>query len=79
MFTELDQVIAEFELRPPEAAALREVFAFRNIGGEKPALDAEPAVNAGAHPVGALMAIHVLQQEFRKRRLPAVRSKDLVA
>jgi hypothetical protein len=33
---------------------------------DKPALDVDPLVALGAHPVGALMAIHVLQAEQRR-------------
>lgn len=66
MFENVDAVSAEYGLVPEDAAALREVFRFRHIDSDKPALDAEPLVNRGAHPVGALMAVHGLQQEQRK-------------
>jgi hypothetical protein len=33
---------------------------------DRPALDADPLVALGAHPVGALMAVHVLQAEQRR-------------
>ena len=77
MFTDLDAVCAEYGLGTPEAAAMREVFEFRNLDGDRPALDAEPAVRVGAHPVGALMAVHGLQQEKRAMRIPATTSHDL--
>ncbi len=66
MFENIDAVAAEYGLVPENVAALRETFRFRHINSEKPALDAEPLVTRGAHPVGALMAVHVLQQEQRK-------------
>ncbi len=66
MFENIDAVGAEYGLVPEDLAALRETFRFRHIQSEKPALDAEPLVARGAHPVGALMAVHVLQQEQRK-------------
>lgn len=66
MFEDIDAVSAEYSLDPADAAALRDVFRFRYIDSETPALDADPLVARGAHPVGALMAVHVLQQEQRK-------------
>ncbi len=66
MFEDIDAVAAEYALAPEDVAALRETFRFRHINSGKPALDADPLVNRGAHPVGALMAVHVLQQEERK-------------
>ena len=66
MFENIDAVAAEYGLGPEDAAALRETFRFRHIASGKPALDAEPLVTRGAHPVGALMAVHVLQQEQRR-------------
>lgn len=69
MFENIDAVCAEYGLVPEDVAALRETFRFRNIHSEKPALDADPLVARGAHPVGALMAVHVLQQEQRKFHL----------
>lgn len=66
MFENIDAVSAEYGLVPEDAAAVREVFRFRYIDSEKPAFDAEPLVTRGAHPVGALMAVHGLQQEQRR-------------
>jgi aromatic ring-opening dioxygenase catalytic subunit (LigB family) len=68
MFEDVAAVGADYALSAEEIEALGEVFRFRNIAGEKPALDAEPLVKRGAHPIGALMAVHVLQQEQRRRR-----------
>jgi len=77
MFRDLDTVSAEYGLGMQEAKALRTVFEFRHLDGDRPALDAEPVVSVGAHPVGALMAVHVLQQEKRAVRMPAVTSHDV--
>lgn len=66
MFEDIERVAGEYGLVPEDVEALRETFRFRHIHSEKPALDAEPLVARGAHPVGALMAVHVLQQEQRK-------------
>jgi 2,3-dihydroxyphenylpropionate 1,2-dioxygenase len=68
MFDELDAVMREYQLSTKEAGALKTVFAFSNLDTDRPARDAEPVVEIGAHPVGALMAVHVLQQQARKRR-----------
>jgi len=68
MFDELDTVMREYQLSAKEAGALKRVFEFPHLGTNRPALDAEPVVEIGAHPVGALMAVHVLQQQARKRR-----------
>jgi 2,3-dihydroxyphenylpropionate 1,2-dioxygenase len=76
MFVDLDTVCIEYGLGMAEARALREVFSFRNLDSDKPALDAEPVVSVGAHPVGALMAVHVLQQEKRAMRIPAATLHD---
>jgi hypothetical protein len=77
MFNDLDAVCLEYGLGMGEAGAMRAVFEFRHLDGDRPALDAEPVVGVGAHPVGALMAVHVLQQEKRAMRKPAVVSHDL--
>ena len=79
MFQDLDAVSKEYGLGMDEAQALRRVFEFRNLDGERPALDADPVVVMGAHPVGALMAVHGLQQEKRAMRKPAVRPPSAVA
>jgi 2,3-dihydroxyphenylpropionate 1,2-dioxygenase len=68
MFDELDTVMREYQLSAKEAGALKRVFDFPNLETDRPARDAEPVVEIGAHPVGALMAVHVLQQQARKRR-----------
>lgn len=68
MFCGIAEVADEYQLAPAKREALKEVFEFRHVYGEKPALDAEPLVKQGAHPIGALMAVHVLQKEFRQRQ-----------
>lgn len=77
MFRDLDTVCKEYGLGMGEASAMRAVFEFRNLDGDRPALDADPVVAVGAHPVGALMAVHGLQQEKRAMRMPAVASHDV--
>jgi aromatic ring-opening dioxygenase catalytic subunit (LigB family) len=72
MFEDLDGVMREYQLSAKEAGALRRTFEFRNLDTDRPARDAEPVVEVGAHPVGALMAIHVLQQMARKRHAEMV-------
>jgi 2,3-dihydroxyphenylpropionate 1,2-dioxygenase len=72
MFRDLDKVCAEYGLDPGETSAMRAVFEFRHLDGDRPALDAGPLVEKGAHPIGALMAVHGLQQEKRAvRKQPA--------
>jgi 2,3-dihydroxyphenylpropionate 1,2-dioxygenase len=77
MFRDLDTVCAEFGLGMGEASAMRAVFEFRHLDGDRPGMDADPVVAVGAHPVGALMAVHGLQQEKRAMRKPAVVSHDV--
>jgi hypothetical protein len=77
MFRDLDAVSMEYGLGTAEASAMRAVFEFRHLDGDRPALDAEPVVGVGAHPVGALMAVHGLQQEKRAMRKPAPISHDV--
>jgi len=59
-------VSAEYGLPSNHAAALFETCLLAHNGTSQPALDADPVVKAGAHPVGALMAVHVLQAEQRR-------------
>jgi AmmeMemoRadiSam system protein B len=77
MFKDLDATCVEYGLGMGEVSAMRAVFEFRHLDGDRPALDAEPVVVLGAHPVGALMAVHGLQQEKRAMRIPEVRSRDV--
>ena len=65
-FSEVGPVAAEYGLSKEHTEALRASFAFTHILSDKPGEDADPLVRVGAHPVGALMAVHVLQQEKRK-------------
>jgi hypothetical protein len=68
MFDDLDTVMREYQLSAKESGALKRVFDFPHLGTDRPARDAEPVVDIGAHPVGTLMAMHVLQQQARKRQ-----------
>jgi 2,3-dihydroxyphenylpropionate 1,2-dioxygenase len=68
MFEDLEAVMKEYDLSAKETAALKETFQFRYLDSDRPARDTDAIVEIGAHPVGALMAIHVLQQQARKRR-----------
>jgi hypothetical protein len=77
MFRDLYAVCMEYGLGMTETSAMRAVFEFRHLDGDRPALDAEPVVGVGAHPVGALMAVHGLQQEKRAMRKPAAVSHDV--
>ena len=70
MFEDLEGVIKDYELTRKEADAIRRVFTFQFLDTDRPARDADAAVEIGAHPVGALMAVYVLQQQARKRRVP---------
>ena len=70
MFEDLEGVIKDYQLTGKEADAIRSVFTFQFLGTDRPARDADAAVEIGAHPVGALMAVHVLQQQARKRLVP---------
>ena len=70
MFEDLEGVIKDYQLTGKEADALRRVFTFQFLDTDRPARDADAAVEIGAHPVGTLMAVHVLQQQARKRRVP---------
>ncbi|PWU01618.1 MAG: hypothetical protein C5B51_22460 [Terriglobia bacterium] len=69
-------VATEYELNAEHTAGLLESMAFRNIDTDKAGKDADPLVTVGAHPIGALMAMHGLQQEKRRMRKPA---EELVA
>jgi 2,3-dihydroxyphenylpropionate 1,2-dioxygenase len=61
-------VAAEYELNAEHTAGLLRSLAFPNIDTDKAGKDADPLVEVGAHPIGALMAMHGLQQEKRKMR-----------
>lgn len=66
LLTDVDSVAAEYGLSPEHTEALRQTCRLEHNGTSQPGLDAEPVVKAGAHPVGALMAVHVLQAEQRR-------------
>ena len=67
MFEDIGAVAAEYELSEAHTRAIKASFEFRHIDTDKPGQDADPLVEAGAHPIGALMAMHGLQQEKRAR------------
>lgn len=60
------EVVREYGLKPEEAGVVVEALKLPHNNSAQPALDADPLVALGAHPVGALMAIHVLQSEQRR-------------
>ena len=64
-------VAGEYGLNDVHTRALVHSLEFRHIDTDKPGQDADPLVEAGAHPIGALMAIHGLQQDKRKARAGA--------
>jgi AmmeMemoRadiSam system protein B len=66
MLTDILHVASEYGLIPEQVEALKEACKLSHNRGAQPGLDADPLVKAGAHPVGALMAIHVLQAEQRR-------------
>jgi 2,3-dihydroxyphenylpropionate 1,2-dioxygenase len=68
MLRDAETVGRDYKLRSDELQVLIDVCRFPNNGGEHPAKDADPLVAMGAHPVGALMAVHVLQAEQRRMR-----------
>jgi 2,3-dihydroxyphenylpropionate 1,2-dioxygenase len=68
MLEDVTSVAIEYGLPSNEIATLREVCKFPHNNTDKPALDADPLVELGAHPVGALMAVHVLQAEQRRQQ-----------
>ena len=67
MLEDVDSVAKDYGLSPEHLNALHETFRFAHNGTSEPGKDADPLVNAGAHPVGALMAVHVLQAEHRRK------------
>ena len=79
LFENAAAVAAEYELNDVQTRGLLGSLEFRHIDTEKPGQDADPLVDAGAHPIGALMAIHGLQQEKRKRRTAATAAVEVGA
>jgi 2,3-dihydroxyphenylpropionate 1,2-dioxygenase len=59
-------IAIEYSLSKEHVRALRETFLFLHINTDRPGRDADPLALVGAHPIGALMAVHTLQQEKRK-------------
>jgi hypothetical protein len=66
LLVDAGKVAEEYGLPAEQLAALLETLAFRHNGTPEPGKDADAVVNVGAHPVGALMAVHVLQAEHRR-------------
>jgi 2,3-dihydroxyphenylpropionate 1,2-dioxygenase len=64
-------VAQEYDLNEIQTRALEASLQFRFIDTDRPGQDADSLVEAGAHPIGALMALHGLQQEKRKLRSAA--------
>jgi 2,3-dihydroxyphenylpropionate 1,2-dioxygenase len=64
-------IAAEYQLNEAHMRALLASLEFRYIDTDKPGQDADPLVEAGAHPIGALMAMHGLQQDKRRLRQAA--------
>ena len=75
-FQDVTPIAVEYGLSPQHIAALRETFLFRHIDTDKPGRDADPLAAVGAHPIGALMAVHTLQQEKRKLAGAAMRVQE---
>ena len=69
-FQDVAPIAAEYGLSPQHTAALEETFTVQHIDTDKPGRDADAAAAVGAHPIGALMAVHTLQQEKRKLAAP---------
>jgi 2,3-dihydroxyphenylpropionate 1,2-dioxygenase len=65
-FQDVGPIAVEYGLSKEHTRALREAFTFEHIHTDKPGRDADPLSRVGAHPIGALMAVHALQQEKRK-------------
>lgn len=61
-------VATEYGLPEKEIQVVTETLKLKHNNSAQPAKDADPLVALGAHPVGALMAIHVLQAEQRRMR-----------
>jgi 2,3-dihydroxyphenylpropionate 1,2-dioxygenase len=68
LLTDAATVAAEYQLNEAHTRALVRSLEFHHVDTDKPGQDADPLVEAGAHPIGALMAIHGLQQDQRKTR-----------
>ena len=66
MLRDVSLVATEYGLKNEEITVLKEVCKLTHNNTDQPALDADLLVKLGAHPVGALMAIQVLQAEQRR-------------
>ena len=71
LLEDAEAVAMEYGLNAIHTRALVRSLEFRHIDTDKPGQDADPLVEAGAHPIGALMAIHGLQQDKRRVRTSA--------
>jgi hypothetical protein len=66
MLADVDSVISEFKFNSIEQDALRAMI---RVGELKKISDSvDPLVKAGAHPLQALMSLHVLHGEKKKLR-----------
>jgi len=79
LFQDAAAVAKDYDLSAEHTLALLESLAFRHIDTDKAGKDADALVAAGAHPIGALMAMHGLQQEKRKLRSGSEAAAQLVA
>jgi 2,3-dihydroxyphenylpropionate 1,2-dioxygenase len=79
LFQDPAAVASEYELAPEHTRALLAALEFRYLDTERAGKDTDPLVAAGAHPIGALMAMHGLQQEKRKLRAAAKEADELVS
>ena len=66
-------VAHDYHLGQEETAVLVEMSRLPYRNSKQPAKDAEPLVKIGAHALGALMAVHVLQAEQRRLETPGIR------
>ena len=71
MLADITTVANEYCLPQDQLHAIKEVFRFKHNGTSEPGKDADPVVQVGAHPVGALMAVHVLQAEYPRAQRAA--------
>jgi hypothetical protein len=79
LFQNAVAVAQQYDLSAEHTHALLESLEFRYIDTEKAGKDTDALVKAGAHPIGALMAMHGLQQEKRKMRGSPAPKPELIA
>ena len=66
MLLDAESVGAEYGLKRSDIEVLKKVCKLENNRTDRLGRDADPLVDIGAHPIGALMAIHVLQADQRR-------------